>query len=458
MDLPGLAVRQAAATVLVRIIDDGRGLDGLLDSRHGPASVNALSDADMSLLRAIVTTACRHRGEIDYALNRLMKSRPPKNARHLLHTLHVAAAQILFLESPDSAAVNLAVASLKGDQRSTRFAALGNAVLRRLIRERESASQANTTADLARLNTPDWLFKRLRKDYGRDRAQAIATIHMLEPVIDLTVKEDPQVWAQKLSGIVLRDRSLRVPKTGSITQWPGYDEGAWWIQDAAAAVPATLLGDISGKSVADLCAAPGGKTAQLAALGAYVTAVEQSAPRMRRLRSNLQRLGLSANCVEADLLEWQPDAKFDAVLLDAPCSSTGTIRRHPDVQWTKSAEIVTDLAKLQKAMLQRAAEFVAPGGCLVFANCSILREEGEDIVATLDLDALDLALHPIEAAEVSGLEGAITKQGTLRTLPHHLSTIPSGKGLEELGLPEDFDAQRLSGLDGFFVARFTKLA
>ena len=327
----------------------------------------------------------------------LMDRKPPKNARHLLHTLHVAAAQILFLDIPDSAAVNLAVTSLKNDQRSTRFASLGNAVLRRMTREKNTLLAKDSIDERARLNMPQWLFRDLRKGYGREKAQAIAGMHMHEPVIDLTVKNDPAEWAEKLGGIPLFGNSIRVPTSGSIADWPGYEDGAWWVQDAAASLPTTLLGDIAGKRVADLCAAPGGKTAQLAAAGAKVTAVENSAPRLERLKSNLDRLKLQAECIEADLLEWEPEKPFDAILLDAPCSSTGTIRRHPDVQWTKSPEIVAELAALQKKMLLRTSACLKPGGTLVFANCSINREEGEDIVAKprIQNNLAGLTLDPV---------------------------------------------------------------
>ncbi len=445
---PGLAARQAAAAVLTRIIDDGRGLDGLLDTRHGPSILKSLNGSDLGLVRAIVTTACRHRGEIDFILGKLMSRKPPKKARHLLHTLHVAVAQILFLDVPDSAAVNLAITSLKTDKRSARFAGLGNAVLRRTVREKDKLLAGCETDEQARVNMPDWLFRDLRKGYGRDRAQAIARMHMLEPVLDLTVKEDPQSWARRLGGVPLFGNSIRVPANGAVSDWDGYTDGAWWVQDAAASIPATLLGDVEEKRVADLCAAPGGKTAQLVAAGAHVTAVEQSDSRLNRLKGNLERLKLSAQCVQADILEWQPEQLFDAVLLDTPCSSTGTIRRHPDVQWTKSPDVVAELATLQKSMLLSAVKFLKTGGVLVFANCSINRAEGEDIVASLDASS-GLALDATAPDELPHLDGCITGQGTVRTLPFHLDRVPAG------GLASDPD--RMQGLDGFFAARFHKV-
>lgn len=441
----GLAARQAAATVLTRIIDDKRGLDGLLDSRHGPRSVQALDAKDRALVRAIALAACRHRGVISHCLNHLFKRPPPKNARHLWHTLHVAAAQILYLDIPDSAAVDLAVTALRREKRSERFAGLANAVLRRLALEKGRLLGRLPSEEIARLNTPDWLFRSLRKSYGRDRALAIANAHMHEPALDLTVKTDPSDWADRLGGTALFGNTVRLARAGDITQWPGYDQGDWWVQDVSASLPARLMGNIAGLRVADLCAAPGGKTAQLCLAGAEVTAVETSAPRLSRLTQNLARLGLSARCIEADIMEWQPEEPFDSILLDAPCSSTGTIRRHPDVAWTKSQHDVEELAKLQQAMIERAATMVRPGGCLVFSNCSLDRREGEDIVAGMNTTALQLTLEPVTQEEMFGHDEFITRQGTVRTLPCYLPAQSAVAGERDLG-----------GMDGFFAARFRR--
>ncbi|MEE9313873.1 MAG: transcription antitermination factor NusB [Rhizobiaceae bacterium] len=446
---PGLPARIAATIILTRVIDDGRGLDGLLDTRHGPQAYGNLSDADKSLVRAIATTAFRHRGEIEFALSKLLDRALPKNARHLIHTLHVAAAQILFLDVPDSAAVDLAVTALKEDSRSKRFASLGNAILRRMAREKEQIFDSQTPENLAVLNMAPWLRKRVKKAYGRDRLPAIASQHMLEPLIDLTVKSEPEAWAKKLGGVHLYANSIRVNGTGKIETWQGYEDGEWWVQDAAAHLPAHLLGDIRGKSVVDLCSAPGGKTAQLIAAGANVTAVEASEPRLERLQQNLERLKFQTNTVHANLLEWQPDQLFDAVLLDAPCSSTGTIRRHPDVQWTKSADIVEGLATLQRDMIVRAAQFLKPGGILVFANCSIDRTEGEDVFAQISKGNFGLIPNPITTDELFGIGDVVTGQGTLRTLPCHLQNISPPKD-------STVNPQRFSGLDGFFAARFVR--
>lgn len=440
--MAGLGARKAAVEIVTRVLDDRRGLDGLLDSVHGPSSFKALSEEDRSLVRAMTTILFRHKGEIDHALSRCFDRPPPKGARHLRHTLAVAASQILFMNVPDSAAVNLAVAGLKGDQRSKRFAALGNAVLRRLGREGKAELDKLESDERARLNTPPWLWKRLRRDFGKERAAANARRHLLPPVLDLTVAADVEIWAERLGGHATLGNSLRLDRPERVSEFPGYNEGAWWVQDLAASLPVLLLGDISGKRVADLCAAPGGKTAQLAAMGARVTALELSASRLERLRENMARLNLHVDCVEADLRQWVPEQPFDAVLLDAPCSSTGTIRRHPDVQWTKDDAAVAELAQLQFELLQAAIPLVKPGGTLVFANCSLLRAEGEDLAARALIELPKLELQTITPEELFGHEEFLTGQGTVRTLPSHFD-IP--------GSPPE-----MGGLDGFFAARFIR--
>ncbi|MFD0916714.1 RsmB/NOP family class I SAM-dependent RNA methyltransferase [Pseudahrensia aquimaris] len=452
-DKPGLAARVAAAQVLTRVIDDKRGLDGLLDTRHGPQAYRDLSEQDQGLVRAIVTTALRHRGEIDYAFDRLMDRKPPKKARHLHHTLHVAAAQILFMDVPESAAVDLAVTSLSQEPRSVRFSSLGNAVLRRMAREGGKLFSRMDAGARAKLNMPPWLWSRLKKGYGQERAEKSALMHMIEPVLDITVKENPENWAEKLGGVVLAGNSIRTGRKGSISEWEGYEDGAWWVQDFAAHLPVHLMGNVAGKRVLDLCAAPGGKTAQLIAAGANVTAVEQSHDRLERLALNLKRLGMGADLVQADMMEWQPALPFDCVLLDAPCSSTGTIRRHPDVQWTKSKEDVAALAELQAAMVRRAADFLQPGGQLLFSNCSIDRTEGEDVVAALIKDMPSLKLQPFSADDVFGRAELVNGQGTVRTLPCHLDQVEP----PEAGDGEALDPRAYQGMDGFFAARFERI-
>ena len=254
---------------------------------------------------------------------------------------------------------------------------------------------------------------------------------------NVSVKAEPEAWAEKLGGTLLATGTVRLAAGGRVEALPGFSEGAWWVQDAAAALPARLLGNVAGKSVVDLCAAPGGKTAQLAAAGAGVTAVDLSGARMQRLRANLDRLHLEAELVEADAASWSPGRTFDAVLLDAPCTATGTIRRHPDILRLKRPEDVAALADIQTRLLDNAAKLLAPGGTLIYCTCSLQPEEGVEQVDRFLSRQPRFARRPIDPGE-SGIDPDwVTEAGDLRTLPFHL---PGAR-------PE------LSGLDGFYAAR-----
>jgi 16S rRNA (cytosine967-C5)-methyltransferase len=430
-DRPGLAARAAAVSLLSSVLDGGKPLDAALESEPAFA---ALPVRDKALARAIVATALRRHGTIEAVLTRLIE-RPPRNAGRLTRILEVAAAQILFMEVADHAAVSLAVDQVSADREARRYKALANAVLRRMARERDGLL---VDLDNPGVDTPAWLWARWSETYGSDTAAAIAAAHRVEPALDLTVKADPEAWAARLGGIVLPTGAVRLVPSGPVEGLAGFAEGEWWVQDAAAALSARLLGNVSGKRVADLCAAPGGKAAQLAHAGAHVTAVDISEQRLVRLRENLERLRLSAETVAADILAWQPAGLFDAVLLDAPCTATGTIRRHPDIPWLKRPSDVVALAALQARMIERAVGLLKPGGVLVYCTCSLEPEEGEShgpMLARLGLTPI-----PISASEVGGLAEALTPDGSVRTLPCHLPNAEP----------------RLSGLDGFFITRHRK--
>lgn len=431
---PGLAARQAAARLLAAVIDTRTSLDGLTDAENGHPQFRALDGRDRALVRAILVTALRFRGTIAALLEARLERPLPPNAHALSHILNVAAAQILFLDVPDSAAVDLAVTQAHADPRARRFAKLVNALLRRLAREKDAALPAalDSVPD-----APDWLVERLRAAYGGEKASAILAAHRVEPATDFTVKTDFDGWAERLGGTVLPTGSVRVGAlAASVADLPGFAEGRWWVQDAAASLPARLMGNVAGLHVADLCAAPGGKTAQLVLAGAHVTAIDISKNRLKRLEANLARLGLAAECVAADILDYAPREPFDAVLLDAPCSSTGTIRRHPDVAWTKTPEDVDKLAGLQKRMLERALTLVKPGGLVVFSNCSLDPREGEEVVAAVVAENPSVHPVPIAAEAHPALAGFVTERGMLRTTPADLPT----------------DTARMGGLDGFFAA------
>ncbi|WP_245419667.1 RsmB/NOP family class I SAM-dependent RNA methyltransferase [Phyllobacterium salinisoli] len=439
-DRPGLAARQCAARLLGAVIEKKTSLDGLTDNQHGHPYYMALDDRDRSLVRAILGAALRNRGTIEGLLAQLLDRPLPENAVALKTLLHIAAAQILYLDIPDHSAVDLAVTAANDDPRNRRYAGLVNAILRRLSRDKDKLS-------ISAPNAPAWFAESLVNAYGAEKAAAILAIQSVEPPVDLTVKSDSQGWAGRLGGIVLPNGTVRLARIegtrieGALTDLPGFAEGDWWVQDAAASLPARLFGDLTGKRVADLCAAPGGKTAQLALAGADVTAIEISANRLARLRTNLERLKLSAHTVEANLMQYQPEELFDAVLLDAPCSSTGTVRRHPDVPWTKSPEDIAKLAALQADFLARAVEMVKPGGIIVFSNCSLDPSEGE-AVARSALENLALKAFPVAEGEFPGFDGLITPEGFLRSTP---ADYPHSD-------------PRLAGMDGFFAARFRRIS
>lgn len=432
-EAPGFAVRRAAADMLDGVLRGHRALDELLDSTSELAT---LAERDRALVRVLIATVLRRLGTLRHLLGLFLDRGFPAQVPQVETALLLGAAQILFLKVPDHAAVDLSVRIAQADRRAAGFAGLINAVLRRVAREGVARLAA---LDTSTLDTPDWLMTRWTAAYGAETARAIAAANRNEPALDLTVKSDPEYWADELGGRVLATRSVRVIAAGAVSALPGFAEGAWWVQDAGAALPARLLGDIRGRRVADLCAAPGGKTAQLALAGASVTAVDRAPARLQRLRDNLARLALKAEIVATDVEEWSAEP-FDTVLLDAPCSSTGTIRRHPDVPWLKNAGDIVNLSALQRRLLDRALALTKPGGTLVYCTCSLEPDENEAIVAGLLARAPNVRRVPIAAAKVFGCADFISKDGDLRTLPCHFPDSDS----------------RFAGIDGFYAARLLK--
>jgi 16S rRNA (cytosine967-C5)-methyltransferase len=436
-EVPGLAARRIAADILDNVLRRRRPLDAELDGADAHPGLASLADRDRGLVRKLVATVLRRVGTLRHLLARFLESGFPSDAPRVETVLLIGAAQILFLDVPDHAAVDLSVRLVQADRRAAKYPGLINAVLRRVAREGQDAIAA---LDPVPLDTPVWLFARWRATYGDETARAIAIAHGHEPPLDLTVKSDAESWAQRLRGRVMPTGTVRTVTQGHVALLPGYHEGAWWVQDAAAALPARLFGDIAGKTVADLCAAPGGKTAQLAQADARVTAVDRSTNRLARLRENLARLGLAAEMIAADVTEWQA-GPFDAVLVDAPCSSTGTIRRHPDVGWLKTEADIAQLVGLQHRLLDRAAMLTKPGGSIVYCVCSLESEEGEQQIEALLAREPALRRKPINEGEVPGLAEFLNAAGDLRTLP--------------CAWPDS--DPRMGGLDGFFAARLERI-
>src|SRR6202040_1935920 len=314
-EVPGLAARRVAADLLDGVLRRHRPLDEQLEGGEASSAFAALQERDRALARKLVGTGLRRLGTLRHLLGSALDRGFPSDAPRVETILLIGAVQLFWLDVPDHAAVDLAVRLAQADRRAARYPGLVNAVLRRMAREGRAALAG---LDSAVLDTPDWLMVRWKRAHGDATARAIAAVHGEEPPLDVTVKHDAEGWAARLRGRVLPTGTVRLIAHGPVSLLPGYAEGAWWVQDAAAALPARLLGDVAGRRVADLCAAPGGKTAQLAAAGARVTAVDRSPARLARLRDNLARLGLAAETVAADALEWQAEP-FDAVLVDAPC-------------------------------------------------------------------------------------------------------------------------------------------
>lgn len=396
------------------------------------------AERDRGYARLLAATALRRLGQIDGLLAHCLEQPLPPRASPVMDALRLGACQILFLGTPAHAAVNESV-KLSEELGHPRLKGLVNAVLRRIDREGPAMV---ADQDAPRLNTPPWLWRAWTRAYGAATCRRIAEADMEEAPLDLTPRRDAAVWAELLNATLLPTGSLRRPAGGIVSSLAGYAEGAWWVQDAAAALPVRLLGNVAELDAIDLCAAPGGKTAQLAAGGARVTAVDRSAARLAQLEVNLSRLGLApAATICADAALWRPRRPAPAVLLDAPCTATGTARRHPDIPWRKTPEDVARLAHVQMRLLAAAVEMTARGGVLVYAVCSLQPEEGPERVAALIDGGAPVARVPIRPDEVPGLAHAITAEGDLRTLPCYWHG--------EHGAPE-------GGIDGFFVARLRR--
>lgn len=408
MDIPGLPARRAALRLLDAVLRRGETLD---QAAHN--AVQSLSaDADKALARAIAAEALRWLPDLDALIDSATREDLPEDAKPRA-VLRLMLAQWLRLGTPPHAVVATALPLLAGGPKR-----LAHGVFATLTRGQASLPDHPT------------LPAAVATRWG-ERAPAISTALALPPPLDLTLRDPAQTarWVEMLGGVSLLPGHVRLPRGEAIERLPGFAEGAWWVQDLAASLPAPLLGRPAGAGRAlDLCAAPGGKALQLAAAGWQVTALDASARRLERLSANFARCALAADVVVADARSWTPDGRYDAILLDAPCTATGTCRRHPDVLHRITATQIADMAALQCDLLARAAGWLAPGGRLVYAVCSLEREEGEAIAA-----GVGLPVDPIRAEELpAGLTP--TPEGWLRTDPGMLA----GAG----------------GLDGFFIARW----
>ena len=415
--MPGLEARRAAVQLLHAVTVLGRPLDRVLDG----ALYKLKEREDRALARALASLSLRHLPGLDALIDGATVQSLPPDAR-ARQALRIALAGRLLLDTPPHAAIATILPLLEGGPRR-----LVHGVLSTLFR---------TGAQLAPASLPEPWAERWRPQWGDAMVEAAAAQFAAMPPADLRLADPAKTaeWAARLGATSLMPAHLRLAGSQTVEALAGFAEGAWWVQDVAAQLPVTLMGDVSGKRVLDLCAAPGGKTMQLAAAGAHVTALDISAPRMAILAGNLARTGLPAEQIVADARSWEPEALFDAILLDAPCSATGTFRRHPDTLHLKAALDLGPLQGMQRALLARAAAWLKPGGLLVSAVCSLERGEGEDAREAL-LAGTGLVADPVEPEELpEGL--APDADGAVRTLP---------------GLWSD-----AGGADGFYIFRATK--
>jgi 16S rRNA (cytosine967-C5)-methyltransferase len=420
----GLPARKAALSLLSAVLRKRRPLDALLDT------LKNLPPRDAGFARALTSGALRHFGELDTTIRHFVpKPLPTHKAGPAMEILLLGAAELLILKGPAHAAVDGANNLAAADPKAVHFKPLINAVLRRIAKE---GGAVRSGRDTTRLNTPDWMWGRWQAQYGADVTRAIAVAHGIEAPLDITLKNAASTFPESAA---LFGASRRLP-AGRVEELPGFAGGDWWVQDVAATLPAILLGDVKGRKVIDLCAAPGGKTMQLAAAGAEVTAVESDPARLARLKENLARTGLSATLVEQDARDFKDSAPF--VLIDAPCTASGTIRRHPDLPWIKEPGDVLARSPLAYEILESGAAMTEPGGLLVFAVCSLEREEGEEQIAAFLYAHPEFARVAVTADEVFGHSEWISAEGDLRTLPCHL--------------PDQ------GGMDGFYAARLKRQA
>ena len=430
-DRRNLAARGAALEALRQVTEKGVALDAALNAQ---GAWRALEPRDRAFAYASAAAAVRRAGALDHAVSRHLKHPLPDDQLRARLILRLAAAELLVLQAAPHAAVDAGVELMGAKRETMRYRKLANAVLRKVAADgHEAFAEADPLEDL-----PAWLAGRWIRTYGEARARAMAEARAGAPPLDLTLKpaEDPTAWADRLEAEILPGGTLRRPAIGDVTALEGFEDGAWWLQDAAAAIPVGLLKPQPGERIADIGAAPGGKTMQLAAAGAEVIALDRSETRLKRLEANLARTGLSAEIVVADAARWRPEAALDAVLLDAPCTATGTLRRNPDVAFSKSGADIERLATLQARLLDAAVETLKPGGRLVYCTCSLEPEEGEHQIAALVERRSDLRRDAIAPADLPGLEDAIDAQGAVRTTP-------------------DMWPDR-GGLDGFYIARLIK--
>ncbi|NRA87442.1 MAG: methyltransferase domain-containing protein [Rhizobiales bacterium] len=395
-----------------------------------------LSDRDQAFIRNLIMTSLRHLTQIEYFIKLYMSKSLPRKAYLAQYILILGAAQLLYLETPPHAAISLSL-HLADTNAAKHFKKLINAILGKINREQDKLRFMVLTAEQM---LPKWIVQKWQNYYGEALTLQFAHALCKQPDMDLSVKSNPEEWAKKLDATQIGDLTIRLNNRSSFTKLEGYAEGAFWAQDAAAAIAARLFDDIKDKQVLDFCAAPGGKTMQLAAMGANVTAVDINKNRLKRLEENLARTQLSANIQQLDIRKYQPETAPTHILLDAPCSATGTLRKHPEILLLKSMDDIRKLSEIQRELLNKSLDMLAPGGELVYVTCSLEPEEGEKQIDAILGRRHDVKIEPITLQQL-GLIGIkadlkISPKGWLRIMPNINDAI--------------------GGMDGFFIAKLRK--
>lgn len=435
----GMAAREGALRLTHAVLSDKKMLDEAYQAELENGPLRKLPGNDRAFAKRIVITLLQHLGEIDQILASFMDRGIPKKSGPLRNILRLGVAELLFLQVPSHAVVDSAVTHFRTWKKYAGFKGLTNAVLRQVS---QKGAERLKEIDAAKANLPDWLYQDWLRSYGKDVVdQMVEVSNAPSTPLDLsfkTIDDNAKKLAEVLEGQWLETGSLRLASHGKVDELEGFESGDWWVQDTAASLPVKLLGDVKEKEVLDLCAAPGGKTMQLAALGADVTALDLSGKRLQRIQKNLDRTKLEAKLVQGDALKHKFGKLFPAILLDAPCSATGTMRRHPELIHQRTPADIAHFAKLQARMLRRAADLLDDNGVLVFCTCSLQSAEGPDLISDFLMEYPDFGIDPIEEKSHPELAPFIQPDGSIRTRPDQMG---------ELG-----------GLDGFYAIRFRKYA
>ncbi|WP_316861887.1 transcription antitermination factor NusB [uncultured Cohaesibacter sp.] len=434
----GMAAREGALRLIHTVLSEKALLDDAYAHEIKDGPLRKLNGNDRAFAKRIAITVLQHLGEIDQLLARFMERGMPKKSGPLRNILRIGTAELLFLNTPPHAVVDCAVSHFRTWRKYAGFKGLTNAVLRRIASEGEKEL---LTIDPAKANLPDWMYHALCSTYGAETTAAMMHQFMRPQIpLDLSLKDphDIDQWAEKLGAEKTPAGSLRLATHDRVDLIEGFQEGAWWVQDAAATLPVRMLGDVKDQRVLDLCAAPGGKTMQLVAQGARVTALDISKKRLQRIEENLSRVGLQAELIAKDLFKQTFDEKWPFILLDAPCSATGTIRRHPELIHQRTEDDIAHFSRLQAKMLNHVATLLAPGGKMVFCTCSLQPQEGPELIGDFLMQNPDFAIDPLSAEEMPELALFIQEDGSLRTRPDQWSDI--------------------GGMDGFFAIRLSNEA